>query len=224
MCDKSKVDSVNSQFKANNVFKSLNSTKELVENSDDLKDKNICDLETEMNIKEKKGSKRVQWRENILNLNFNEDSLSNQLLSETNYYYGLGLVTGEQGSTFGGNRFIGFSRHLFSDQLGITVELCKPFIINHILIELENKTHKKSPLFAYKVLIAIDECMTDWDLIKDNTDIECFGRQDIHFYPRFVQYIRIIGYHGIYRQKNRESEARYFTLLNFDCIFDDSFI
>jgi hypothetical protein len=196
----------------------------LVENSDDLKDKNICDLETEMNIKEKKGSKRVQWRENILNLNFNEDSLSNQLLSETNYYYGLGLVTGEQGSTFGGNRFIGFSRHLFSDQLGITVELCKPFIINHILIELENKTHKKSPLFAYKVLIAIDECMTDWDLIKDNTDIECFGRQDIHFYPRFVQYIRIIGYHGIYRQKNRESEARYFTLLNFDCIFDDSFI
>jgi len=174
----------------------------------------------------KKTPKQVKWMPNIVNPYFSEDSL-NVLLSETYYHFGTGIVTGEAGDMFGGNRFQGFSRHLLSDSNGITVELCKPFIINRIVIELENKCRNKSPMFAYKLLVATDECMTEWELIKHFDQTVCFGEQDIEFYPRFVQYIRIVGSHGLYHKCDTNCEptlARYFTLLNFDCMFDQKLI
>ncbi|XP_067943709.1 BTB/POZ domain-containing protein 9-like [Watersipora subatra] len=87
----------------------------------------------------------------------------------------------------------GFTRHGIDDDDcdGIVVELARPAIINAINILLWDKDTRS---YAYYVDVSMDA--KDWIRVVDHRKYLCRSWQRLHFNPRVVKYIKVVGTHN----------------------------
>ncbi|PVD25748.1 hypothetical protein C0Q70_13408 [Pomacea canaliculata] len=87
----------------------------------------------------------------------------------------------------------GFTRHPIDDNngQGIAVKLGHPYIINTIKLLLWDKDMRS---YSYYIEVSMDD--KDYDRIIDHTIYLCRSWQKLHFPPRVVRYIRVVGTHN----------------------------
>jgi len=102
----------------------------------------------------------------------------------------------------------GFTRHLIDEEEkhGIVVGLGRPSIINTIRLLLWDKDSRS---YSYIVECSLDN--QNWTEIVDYKSYYCRSWQRIHFPPKVVRYIRVIGTHN--------TVNRYFHLVTFQCFY-----
>ncbi|XP_075256749.1 BTB/POZ domain-containing protein 9-like [Convolutriloba macropyga] len=83
---------------------------------------------------------------------------------------------------------ISHNRYPVDDKEGIIVKLGKHYIINTIKLLLGDKDHRAS---SYYVEVSVDK--KEWVRVCDYSNYSCRSWQLIHFEPRVVIYIRIVG-------------------------------
>ena len=105
---------------------------------------------------------------------------------------------------------LGHSRYLQEDKDGITVKLGKHYIINTIKIHLGDKDHRAS---SYYVEVSVDK--NEWVRVCDYSNYSCRSWQLIHFAPRVIMYIRVVGVP--YNSLNRS-----FQVNSLRCLFSTS--
>ncbi|KAL7644978.1 UNVERIFIED_CONTAM: hypothetical protein RMT77_004795 [Armadillidium vulgare] len=84
----------------------------------------------------------------------------------------------------------GFTRHPIDDNngQGILIKLGRQCIINHMRMLLWDKDHR-----AYSYFIEVSMDMKDWVRVLDHSKYHCRSWQFLHFAPRVVRYIKIVG-------------------------------
>nr|KAG5695211.1 hypothetical protein BaRGS_018333 [Batillaria attramentaria] len=102
----------------------------------------------------------------------------------------------------------GFTRHPIDDNngQGVTIMLGQRYIINTIKLLLWDRDMRS---YSYYIEVSMDD--KDYDRIIDHTSYLCRSWQKLHFPPRVVKYIRVVGTHN--------TVNRVFHLVSFECFF-----
>lgn len=102
----------------------------------------------------------------------------------------------------------GFTRHLIDDNngQGIVIRLEQPYIINTIKLLLWDKDTRS---YSYYIEISMDD--KDYERIIDHTKYLCRSSQTLHFPPKVVKFIRVVGTHN--------TQNRVFHLVSFECLY-----
>lgn len=102
----------------------------------------------------------------------------------------------------------GFTRHLIGEEekQGVVIDLRRPSIINTIRLLLWDKDHRS---YSYVIEFSLDN--QNWTQIIDYSKYFCRSWQRIHFPPKVVRYIRVLGTHN--------TVNRYFHLVTFQCFY-----
>ncbi|CAI4222586.1 unnamed protein product [Auanema sp. JU1783] len=98
------------------------------------------------------------------------------------------------------------TRHSIGDEKGVTIQLGNPYIINTLRF---NFPDRDSRMYSYVIYVSMD--CKDWVRVVDYSKYLCRARQIIHFCPRVVRFIRIVGTHN--------SESRVVHLYSFEACY-----
>jgi len=98
----------------------------------------------------------------------------------------------------------------FMSSSGIVVMLGKPFVINHIVMELWGDDDYET--YSYVIDVSVDGIT--WDRVIDYSSFQCRSLQNLFFPQRTVKYIRIIGTEDI-AENIRPSEFHVTSLKAF---------
>ncbi|KAK3093519.1 hypothetical protein FSP39_016697 [Pinctada imbricata] len=87
----------------------------------------------------------------------------------------------------------GFSRHPIDDNYGqgIVIKLSQPYIVNSFRMLLWDRDTRS---YSYYIEISMDD--KDYERIVDHSRYLCRSWQTLHFEPRVVRYIRVVGTHN----------------------------
>lgn len=128
--------------------------------------------------------------------------------------YGAQVIRGEMkaalldGDTTSYDLDRGFTRHLIDDNngQGIVIKLGQPYIINTIKLLLWDRDQRS---YSYYIEVSMDD--KDYERVIDYTRYWCRSEQTLHFPPKVVRYIRVVGTHN--------TQNRVFHLVSFECYY-----
>lgn len=100
----------------------------------------------------------------------------------------------------------GFTIHYLEEGKAIVVALGRPTIINTIRMLLWDRDLRS---YSYYIEISMDS--QDWVRVIDYSKYLCHSWQILHFDPRVVRYIRLVGTHN--------TVNRIFHVVHFECMY-----
>ncbi|KAI1729890.1 f5/8 type C domain-containing protein [Ditylenchus destructor] len=108
-----------------------------------------------------------------------------------------------------------FTRHaITTDDPGITIELGRSFIINHIKLWLPDR-EQRNQTYSYYVEVSMDQ--KDWVRVIDHTQYLCRSVQNLFFRERVVKYVRIVGtYNSLHGTFNLMGFEAFYTTQSFE--------
>ncbi|KAI1717217.1 f5/8 type C domain-containing protein [Ditylenchus destructor] len=108
-----------------------------------------------------------------------------------------------------------FTRHaITADDPGITIELGRSFIINHIKLWLPDR-EQRNQTYSYYVEVSMDQ--KDWVRVIDYTQYLCRSVQNLFFRERVVKYVRIVGtYNSLHGTFNLMGFEAFYTTQPFE--------
>lgn len=103
----------------------------------------------------------------------------------------------------------GFTRHTIGEEPGIMIELGSQYIVNNIKMLLWDKDERS---YSYYIEVSMDN--KNWSKVVDYSQYHCRSWQNLHFSPRVVKYIKIVG--------TRNTTGCVFHLVSFECKYTEN--
>ncbi|XP_052263784.1 BTB/POZ domain-containing protein 9-like [Dreissena polymorpha] len=102
----------------------------------------------------------------------------------------------------------GFTRHLIDDNngQGIVIKLSQPYIVNTFKLLLWDRDQRS---YSFYIEVSMDD--KDYERVIDHTQYWCRSEQILHFQPKVVRYVRVVGTHN--------TQNRVFHLVSFECLY-----
>ncbi|XP_063426944.1 BTB/POZ domain-containing protein 9-like [Mytilus trossulus] len=102
----------------------------------------------------------------------------------------------------------GFTRHPIDDnyEAGVVIKLAQPYILNTFKLLLWDRDMRS---YSYFIEVSMDD--KDYEKVIDHTKFLCRSWQILHFPPRVVRYVRVVGTHN--------TVNRVFHLVAFECLY-----
>ncbi|OWF52316.1 BTB/POZ domain-containing protein 9-like [Mizuhopecten yessoensis] len=102
----------------------------------------------------------------------------------------------------------GFTRHPIDDNegQGVVIRLSQPFIVNAFKLLLWDRDMRS---YSYYIEVSMDD--KDYERVVDHSKYLCRSWQTMHFSPKVVRYIRIVGTHN--------TVNRVFHIVAFECFY-----
>ncbi|XP_032235824.1 BTB/POZ domain-containing protein 9 [Nematostella vectensis] len=154
---------------------------------------------------------KIKTESRVSEMNFRGHLVKDENIATSSY--GTDVIEGEKRDGLLDNESLnydldrGFSRHLIADgDKGICIALGRPSIINTIRMLLWDRDLRS---YSYYIEVSIDN--QDWVTVIDYSKYLCRSWQILHFAPRVVRYIRIIGTYN--------SVNKVFHLVHFECMY-----
>lgn len=87
----------------------------------------------------------------------------------------------------------GFTRHPIDDnyEAGVVIKLAQPYILNTFKLLLWDRDMRS---YSYFIEVSMDD--KDYEKVIDHTKFLCRSWQILHFPPRVVRYVRVVGTHN----------------------------
>lgn len=102
----------------------------------------------------------------------------------------------------------GFTRHPIDDnyEAGVVIKLAQPYILNTFKLLLWDRDMRS---YSYFIEVSMDD--KDYEKVIDHTKFLCRSWQILHFPPRVVRFVRVVGTHN--------TVNRVFHLVAFECLY-----